>query len=555
MEASSGGKSKLPEPQLPMKRFSAILVALVTTACAIAASSTPSPSPEKSAVRVTSPSPAPKTDDSVLQTFRKYFKTYKETPLKVEAVLSLEGVEEPAVVETLTPLFKDSESEVQRAVVRILGGFKERPPVDALLATLKAEKNDAVRAGVLESLAKGKYKDCGPAVVACLPDKSWIVRRHAILALAAANDPSVADKIIPLCDDPEIAVRCDAIDALTQFQSPLVVAKAIAALPDPDRRVRATAIKTLTKIRSKDAVEPLLARINVEEGVLVPDIAEALANLTGKEFGGEISKWNAWWTEVKATFVLPTPEAIAYLRAKREATTGKTKFTYDKSKVVYHSIETTSKSIMFVIDVSGSMEAEVTEKDRFSDGNYPSFQRIDIVKTELMRVIDRLEPNVNFNIIAFATKVDPWKAKLMPANVLNKSSAKDWVKGLVAIGGASKEDLATAGLVGSANLEMGKTNTYGALMGALNIKTGKDAPRTGGETRDYKVDVDTVFFLSDGRPTVGDFTDPDDILREVKAANELRKVKIHTLAIGEFQKDFMKKLADQNEGTFVDLGK
>ena len=87
------------------------------------------------------------------------------------------------------------------------------------------------------------------------------------------------------------------------------------------------------------------------------------------------------------------------------------------------------------------------------------------------------------------------------------------------------------------------------------MKTGKEAPRTGGETRDYKVDVDTIFFLSDGRPTVGDFTDPDDILREVKSANELRKVKLHTLAIGEFQKDFMKKLAEQNEGTFVDLGK
>jgi hypothetical protein len=390
----------------------------------------------------------------------------------------------------------------------------------------------------------------------CLPDKSWIVRRHAIKVLAATNDTAAADKILPLCDDTEIAVRCDAIETLTAFASPLVVPKAIAALPDPDRRVRATAIKTLTKIRHKDAVEPLLARINAEDGVLVPEIAEALANLTGKEFGGEVAKWNAWWAEVKSTFVLPTPEAIAYLRAKREATTGPAKIKYDKSgPVVYHGIETTSKSIMFVIDVSGSMEAEITEKDRFSDGNYPSFQRIDIVKTELMRVIDRLEPNVNFNIIAFATKVDPWKAKLVNANVLNKSAAKDWVKGLLAIGGASKEDLAQAGLVGSANLEMGKTNTYGALMGALNVKTGKEAPRTGGETRDYKVDVDTIFFLSDGRPTVGDFTDPDDILREVKSANELRKVKLHTLAIGEFQKDFMKKLAEQNEGTFVDLGK
>src|SRR5690349_14682075 len=158
---------------------------------------------------------------------------------------------------------------------------------------------------------------------------------------------------------------------------------------------------------------------------------------------------------------------------------------------------------MFVIDCSGSMEAEVTEKERFSDGNYPSFQRIDIVKTELSNTIDRLEPYVNFNILSFATKVKPWKDKLQPATVLNKSAAKDWVKGLQAIGGASKEDLATAGLTGSANLEMGKTATYDALMTALNVKPNAkgQGPKTGdatyNDTKDYAVDVDTVFFLSD----------------------------------------------------------
>jgi len=37
--------------------------------------------------------------------------------------------------------------------------------------------------------------------------------------------------------------------------------------------------------------------------------------------------------------------------------------------------------------------------------------------------------------------------------------------------------------------------------------------------------------------------------------NELRKVVIHTIAIGEFQKDFMRKIAERNGGVFVDLGK
>ncbi|MBL8858248.1 MAG: HEAT repeat domain-containing protein [Planctomycetes bacterium] len=520
-----------------MKRLLTVLLALVSSSLLLLAST-------------------PKGEDQTLQDFKKYYKTYKVTVMRVEAVHALEGVEDPGVIDVLAPILKDCEPEVQRVIVKIFGKFKERPAVDRMLETLKSEKNDIVRSTLLEGLAAGKYPGCAEAITPLLGDKSWPVRRQAIKALAAPGDAAVAEKILPLCDDSEVAVRSDAIDALTAFNSPLVVPKAIVGINDGDRRVRGSSLKALGKIRHADSIEPLIARLAVEDGVLRPEIAEALANLTGNEFGIDAPKWASWWAENKAGYKLPTPDAIAYLRSHRVAKTGGSGFDYSKSgPVVFLGQPTLSKSILFVIDVSGSMEAEITEKDRFSDGEYPSFQRIDIVKTELMRVIERLEANVNFNIIAFATKVDPWKQKLMPANVLNKSAAKDWVKGLYAIGGASKADLATAGLVGSANLEMGKTNTFGALMAALNVKTGKDAPRTGGETKDYRVDVDTIFFLSDGRPTVGDFVDPDDILREVKLVNDLRKVVIHTIAIGEFQKDFMKKIAEQNSGVFVDLGR
>lgn len=502
-------------------------------------------------------------DNETIKNFKKYYRTYKETPLRVEAVLSLEGMEDPLVVDTLVPILKDAEKEVVYACIRILAGFKERPPVDAMLAVLKGEKSETIRTVILRALAEGKYKDCGPAITPCLTDKSsWDVRRRALQALAVQNDPALAPLIAPLCDDPELAVKCEAMEALAALKSELVVPKAIVAINDPDVRARTSALKALALVRHKDSVDALVKRLAVEQGVLVPDVAETLANLTGKEFGAEPEKWTAWWAENKATFSLPTLEAIAYLRGHREASTGAASRPFPKSGVAtFGGIATSSRSIMFVIDVSGSMEAEVTEKERFSDGKYPSFERIDIVKTELARVIDSLDATVNFNIISFATKVDPWKDKLMPANVLNKSAAKDWVMGRVAIGGSSKEDLAMAGLTASANLEMGKTNTYGALMAALNVPTkgsGANAPRTGGapiENKDYKVDVDTIYFLSDGRPTVGDFIDPADILREVKAANELRKVRIHTLAIGEFEKDFMKQIAEQNNGVFVDLGK
>jgi hypothetical protein len=67
--------------------------------------------------------------------------------------------------------------------------------------------------------------------------------------------------------------------------------------------------------------------------------------------------------------------------------------------------------------------------------------------------------------------------------------------------------------------------------------------------------VDTVFFLSDGRPTHGKYIDTKDILDRIVEANRLRKVVLHTIAIGDFSKAFMEQLAGRNWGTFVDLGK
>jgi len=491
--------------------------------------------------------------DETTKNFRKYFKDYKDTPTRVEAILALEGVDDTEVVELLLPLLKDSETEIVRASVRVLAKLPSPGTIETLFGAYKTEKNDIVRVGILRSVGEGNYEGALPLAVAALTDKSWEVRRRALQVVEASKDVAAAQACLPLLDDPEPAVRGQALETMTVLGADAVIPKACALLADPTRTVRTSAIAALTKIRHLTAVGPLVDRLQVEEGVLVPLIIEALSNLTGLELVEPIG-WKNWWEANKATFVLPKAEAIAYMRSKREATTGKAKWDYEKTGVAdYHGIATPSRSILFVIDVSGSMEAEVVEKERFSDGNYPSFLRIDIVKTELQRTIERLNTYVNFNIVAFATKIDPWKrGKLVPANVLNKSAAKDWAMRLYAIGGASKEDNASVGLTGSANLDMGKTNTYGAIMTAMGIDPSKGL-QTG--DKDYKTEVDTIFFLSDGRPTVGEFVDPDDILREVKAANELRKITIHTIAIGEFQKDFMRRMAEENGGKFVDLGK
>lgn len=196
------------------------------------------------------------------------------------------------------------------------------------------------------------------------------------------------------------------------------------------------------------------------------------------------------------------------------------------------------------------MEDLVVERERFESGDYPSWVRMDIVKTELARTIEGLEPYVKFGIVSFATETKRWKKKLVPANVINKKSALDFCKRLEPLGGNSKQDLAAAGLSGSADLSAGKTNTYAALSLALGI-----ADKGTNSREQYLSEVDTIFFLSDGRPTHGKYIDTKEILSRVIEANKLRKVVLHTIAIGNFSKGFMKSLAENNGGNFVDLGK
>lgn len=509
-------------------------------------------------------------DDELVKEFKKYFKKYKDTPTRVEAVLALEGEESPKVVAALVPVLRDKEPEVVRASVTVLSKFKTAPPIKALMVEFEDTKDEAIRIGLLEAVSMGGYSLDPEHFYLAMRDKSWEVRRRGSQAMVAAalGDPTKRVQIIgpddkpvrrprdwpaspelalqPLVGDGEVAVRCAAIEGLAALSSRLVVEPSIAALGDPVWQVRVSAIHALSKVRDQSAIGPLVERMQVEEGRLVADIGEALAELTGRNYGQRKDGWKSFWDTFSTRFKMPSDAEIAALKKAKKLSS---ELYTPPGTVSYHGISTPSRRILFVIDVSGSMENEVIERERFEDGEYPSFTRIDIVKTELARTIEGLEDYVEFNVMSFATEVDNWKKKLVKANVLNKSSAKDWVLKLDAIGGSSKSELAQAGLTGSANMEAGKTNTYGALMAALG------AAGTGIRDEEYEVAVDTVFFLSDGRPSTGKFVDTEDILREVLEANELRKIVMHTIAIGEFQKNFMKRLAEKSGGVFVDLGR
>jgi hypothetical protein len=141
-------------------------------------------------------------------------------------------------------------------------------------------------------------------------------------------------------------------------------------------------------------------------------------------------------------------------------------------------------------------------------------------------VLRTLPETTHFNIVIFSDGANGWQKKVRPASVSYLRKAKKYIEKQKPQNG---------------------TNAWSALQLAM-----KDQ------------EVDTIYFLSDGHPSVGAIVDPDLILAEMRTVNRYRRVRIHCVALlkGEAptgfgaQEDtrraesFMRRLAADHDGNF-----
>jgi Mg-chelatase subunit ChlD len=161
------------------------------------------------------------------------------------------------------------------------------------------------------------------------------------------------------------------------------------------------------------------------------------------------------------------------------------------TKNTFYNLRIVSHRVIFIIDVSGSMN----EPTRSASFGRPGEARIEVAKRELLKCIDALDKDALFNLVVFSGGVDRWLDDgVAESKSAERAAAKSFVSRLGADGG---------------------TNLYGALATAF-----------------ADPDVDTIYVLSDGEPSVGDVIDPAEIRSRVFRWNEHRGIVIHTIAIG-----------------------
>lgn len=511
------------------------------------------------AVALLAPAPADDTAETVAL-FRKVYGRAELPRERYEAVLELKGLDSLLAAEALLPALEDEDFGVRRAAVEVLAGYRKEEVArwlcDGVLLERKMSKRTAVRAGAVEALGGMGHAWAYDACASLLGDKDPALRLAAIAALGSLRNPAACASLSALASDSDGTLAVAALDALARIGSAEgAQAAVLGALEHADWRVRARAIEAAVGLRLKAAVRPLIVRLEAEDGRLRGDAYAALKTLTLRDFGEEAAPWVTWWDRTEAGFVMPDLDKVKAALEEERVKGSK----YKTGGKQFLTVQTKSENILFVIDVSGSMDIPFGDPERLkmTGRSYSSLQRLAIVKEELIATINDLPETTSFNIVSFATNVKAWKKDPVRASILNKAGASEWVAKLQPLGvkrGGTSFEVAT-GMAVEVQSE-GATNTYLALMTALGEPVGDERPRTGGGfvTEPPRSPLDTVFFLTDGEPTVGRTVDMNEIRREVQRVNAFRGIQIHVIYVGEIGGEDFQKLARENRGVFVKIG-
>jgi len=349
----------------------------------------------------------------------------------------------------------------------------------------------------LEPLTKGTDSD--------------VVVRAAIgaLALLERDDPVFREQILRWTRDGRLGARLGACLALAQLRDQEASDRLHDMLDDPAWQVRVEAIQQVINLRRKASIPILIERLGVERGRLVDDVALALRYLTALDLGRRPRRWSSWWEGEGEAFVVPPVEAV--LEAEKKRSAGPAAM---RSSVSFYGLQVTSSSVVFLIDISGSMQEPTADSRTRRPGEFLA-TRLDVARTELVAAVGELAEGVLFNIILFGTRVDSWKRSLLAMEERVRDQASKFIDGIDYGGG---------------------TNTYGGLIEAFEDER-----------------VDTIYLLSDGEPSVGEYVRPDDIRERIRLLNGVRKVQVHCISIGR-KSEFMRALAGDTGGRYIEVG-
>lgn len=463
--------------------------------------------------------------DTLVKAARGELKVEKARALatRLAAIRGLGLLKDPAQRGALEQLLGDADENVRAEAAASLGKLGDEAAIGALVAVLErpTETGDhmlATTAEALVALLRGK-PPAKPSDGSADPDPA--ANPSTPPTPAAGDQPTPAAPKPPLSDTgKQAAVAAASALGRSTWRADLALVNLLDEFRVPE------AIPGLITVLERFAAHPELVKSGVLSGLLLFRAHEALVSITGAVHpADQPARWRSFWDAEK--------DKLAVHEKREKPAAGGT-------VAAFCGIPMQGTRVVFVLDLSGSMmwpmEEQTTDKKR------RRAVRLDFAKQELNQAIDGLSPNATFNLVTFNGNPKPelWSKDLVPANEKNRERFKKYVEGLRADGG---------------------TNLWSGLDEALKIRAQVQGHR-------YGANIDELFVLSDGAPTVGDILDPVEIARLVQETNRTARVRINTVFISsaappEIQRmeaqmsmtpqKLMQTIAEQNGGAFREL--
>lgn len=396
---------------------------------------------------------------------------------KLFQMYSVRSLQDERVDKALLKMLSDKEPEVVVGAAKILGERRAKEAAPALAKLFEKTKDKDIRRATLDAIA-----------IIRVGDHAWV---EELVALTKSEDPEIRNLALS-----QLGLTADR----THLE------RLIAALSDPNWSTRLAALEALERMRTHEGVTAMVARMGQEEGRMLSEFAQALWRLTGQSFQEDAKAWEAWWSASKDNFQLLSANDLGKVESGAEEWRLR-QTTRVKSE--FFGIKIVSRKVIFIVDISGSMEEKLTNDYQGKS----DWTRMQVAKAELKKCLEKLDPGAFFNLILFSSGVERWAdSALVPCDDKHRAEALAYVDKLLAGGG---------------------TNLYDSLVDAF-----KDP------------DVDTIFVMSDGEPSMGDVTEPVVIREHVASWNENRRIVINTIAVGG-QFSILEWLAEDSGGTHV----
>ncbi len=345
--------------------------------------------------------------------------------------------------------------------IRRLSRFANAPGFDAAIervrttATRKPEHRVSVAIAILEALVEGRSELAEGALREAARDPNPQVR----VAVAGLSRQLPADSAI-------------------EILAPL--------LEDDSAQVVNVAMWSLYRTRKSAALDRIVGSLERLAGrgpLIANDALSILENATGQSWGSDVSRWVEWWSQQddrKDEYQLPNLSAG-------------TSAGFFEHRIYSHHV-------VFVLDLSGSMNAD--------DGLH-STSRFEVLHSEVEAALRSLDPDVRFNVVAFADRAHTLSPTALPADPKNIRHALNFL----------------------ADYSSGSTNYSAAFSRVFDMN-----------------DVDTVYFLSDGVPT-GQNASPERLRDWLGEKNKTAPLMIHTVGIKD-SSALLNQIADDHCGQY-----